>query len=83
MTHICDEFCEAGAAGARSDSAIEPHAPVRPADYPSVAELAEGLPWPDDPPFCAVCGHEMLTVGDLYASGDFSEAHAHADLDPQ
>lgn len=39
------------------------------------------------PPFCAVCGEEMLTVGDLDqpadANGSQPEWHAQEDLNPE
>lgn len=62
---------------------IPPHVAVRPGNYPSREQLEPvwaafaGRPvaamdvrdWPSDPPFCATCGEEMLTIGNLEIEG--------------
>jgi hypothetical protein len=51
------------------DDPIAPHEAVRPASYPSISILNGAETWPKDPPYCVVCGQEMLTVGDLEQPG--------------
>lgn len=70
--HICNEYCALGVDWARQPGrSINPHPGVRPTNYDEAS---------DEPPFCAVCGHELLTwPEDLGAPG---ELHAYNDLEP-
>jgi hypothetical protein len=78
--HVCDEFCPTGA-----KHQVEPHEPMRPADYPSIEALRTlQAEWPDEPPYCVVCGHRLMTEGD--PSNPFpedAEAHARQELDAE
>ena len=60
---------------------LKAHKAVRPVDYPPIADLEAGQVDPENPPFCTICGHEMLIFGDL-AQRDQPEWHAIGDLNP-
>ena len=71
--HICDEFCALAEGWPREiDRLVYVHAGARPVDYNE--DLGE-------PPFCIVCGHELVTWPAAF--GAVGELHADSTLEPQ